>query len=539
MKTNPIQVLKPKMTDSTNGWSDQELIDLYFANESTDEQIELLESRLAASDDTRKLFVRYSSFVSNLTFSAKSESAAHQSLGAIRSPEQGATPGILPADHPSAGTRSSWLWIGTLAASVSLALLVGLGIGYAWLERPSTATPQPLAWLVNAHDCQWEDGFEPGAEMGMDDQLNIASGVAHLRFSCGADLTIEGPAQLRLLSETSIRLERGKVAVKVPKGFSGFEIFSPQGRILDLGTEFGVAVTQNGKTDVTVFDGEVETFLGDAQSDSVKLRVNESASILKDSIQTTSEILNFVRDVADVAGASEIPSRMPILSELVFDGSASRGIKDIHGKFVGFDSRLSGTGAGLQEHDENLEMDLESKTLKLTTTQSDLNNQVQLETGEYLGFRLSDFGFTGTEDFEVTAVVPNIPNLEDFGQLGIYVGKRSSSVIRGGIIKWGMRQGGANTIFMVNNNGKVDSDSNKVGLLTPGTDLKLVMSRIGGKYALRIENLTDGGTTSLTIKHPSYLDDAKDLQVGIFGANPFSSTNKTVHLKKFAITIWK
>ena len=50
-----------------------------------------------------------------------------------------------------------------------------------------------------------------------------------------------------------------------------------------------------------------------------------------------------------------------------------------------------------------------------------------MSTGEYLGVRLADLGFTGTEDFEISATIPNIPGLKVVGQFGLYAGSRSDT----------------------------------------------------------------------------------------------------------------
>ncbi|MEE2642323.1 MAG: FecR domain-containing protein [Planctomycetota bacterium] len=507
---------------------DRELVDRYFSEEADAEETALLEARLIASRELRDHFAKHSRLVVDLTLSARSSRASQQVLHSIRE-------SVHERESQRTGPRQPAILI-----AMSLCLLFGLWLGSILSSRPKTPSG-PIAWLVNAHDCQWGTDSQPGSGMGPDERLQLESGVAHLRFACGADMTLEGPATLQFLSGTSAQLERGKVAVKVPDGMSGFEIFSPQGRVLDLGTEFGVEVTPGGDTRVVVFDGEVQTFLNDESNGSVKLLENQSAFILENEIKSVEQVEGtFVRNVEEVwsyRGNKKVQS--PQTTELVFDGSASLGLRDAEGQHLGLNRRLTGTGEKLSAQDGNLVIDKEQQLLKLTTTRSDINHQVNLETGEYLGFRLSDFGFSGEEDFAVTVLVPNIPDLEDFGQFGLYAGRASDEVIRGGIIKWGMRNTGANTIFMVNNHGGEDSDSNKVGLLNEGTDLRLVLSRRKGKYALSVENLSDGGTTSLTIKHPSYLDDATDLEVGIFGANPYSGIRKTVYITSFSVTLWK
>ena len=49
----------------------------------------------------------------------------------------------------------------------------------------------------------------------------------------------------------------GTVTTLVAKGAEGFSVLTPRARVIDLGTEFGIQVTDMGTTDVVVFKGEV------------------------------------------------------------------------------------------------------------------------------------------------------------------------------------------------------------------------------------------------------------------------------------------
>ncbi len=104
-----------------------------------------------------------------------------------------------------------------------------------------------------------------------------------------------------------------------------------------------------------------------------------------------------------------------------------------------------------------------------------------MATGEYLGVRLRDLGFTGTEDFEIRATIPSIPGLKVVGQFGLYAGSHSARNIRGGLISWPRPD--TYRLFLVNNFGGVDSDIYEVGLMTSGDDLRLTLRRIGGRYS--------------------------------------------------------
>src|SRR5262249_44784308 len=143
------------------------------------------------------------------------------------------------------------------------------------------------------------------------------------------------------------------------------------------------------------------------------------------------------------------PLVRPRTLRLAFDRPVAGSIRGADGSGIGLTHRLPGTGAGLPQRDLNLRLDPGRGQLELTTTKSDINTQHQLHHGEYLGVRLSDLGFTGPEDFAVTATILNIPALEFVGQFGLYAGARSDRNIRGGVI--GRRALGQYTQFLVNN----------------------------------------------------------------------------------------
>jgi hypothetical protein len=231
------------------------------------------------------------------------------------------------------------------------------------------------------------------------------------------------------------------------------------------------------------------------------------------------------------------PAIVPGTQRLPFDHASAKGIQDRLGQRTGLTHRLPGTGRGLADFDSNLLLNTERPGLELTTTNSDLNTQFKLEHGEYVGVRLAELGFSGKEDFAVTVTVPNIPALEVIGQFGLYAGVASDSNIRGGLI--GQDKPGRYTQFLVNNHrGEDTPDICKVGLLSTGIDLRMTLKRAEGKYSLTVENLTLGSASTLTIRHPDFLDSENDLYVGLFGANTQSEVRKTLIFKDFQVTVW-
>src|SRR5262249_4116694 len=139
------------------------------------------------------------------------------------------------------------------------------------------------AWLVNAQDCRWMSRDQgPGREMPPGKTLRLERGLAEVAFDRGARVILQGPAGLELLSPNSARLLYGTLTARVPPSAGGFTVLSPRGKVVDLGTEFGLSVVPGGPTTVTVFKGLVEAFplgAGNAKQKGVTIHQDETAQI--------------------------------------------------------------------------------------------------------------------------------------------------------------------------------------------------------------------------------------------------------------------
>lgn len=87
--------------------------------------------------------------------------------------------------------------------------------------------------------------------------LAFDAGTAEIDFFCGATLIVEGPAELDIESDWSIRVTRGRLRASVPPAARGFVVKAADSEIVDLGTEFALEV-DSGNARVEVIDGEVE-----------------------------------------------------------------------------------------------------------------------------------------------------------------------------------------------------------------------------------------------------------------------------------------
>ena len=507
----------------------RDLIDEYLAGEMRPEGIDRLEEHLLRDAATREYFVRYCKLHTDLSLTVRGMRAGDKALQAITAME-----GRPARTSPTAERR---LWPGWARAPAAAAVFaVAIGATW-WLARRTgrpVARPAEVAWLVNAQDCQWEGEAVLRGDLLPGRVLALQRGLAEIRFAGGADVVLEGPASLELVSSNGAKLQRGKLTARVPPSAKGFQVRSPHGKVVDLGTEVGVAVKGDGSADVFVFEGKVEAHGIGPDGPGVSLTQGQAARIDASGVAgqpaADPDANRFTRRITPP------PVIVPKTLALDFGRPVGGTLRDRAGLGTGLTHRLPGTGGGLAADDPNLRLDPSNGRLEITTTKTDINRQSRLFEGEYLGFRLADLGFTGSEDFEITASIPNIPSLRAVGQFGLYAGSRSDRNIRGGLIS--RNEPDQYRAFLVNNNEGRDTDLHRIGELPSGNDMRLTLRRVGGKYSMTIENESSGSTSTLMIRHPEFLDRETDLYVGLFGANTLSDVRKTLTIRDLKVTVW-
>jgi hypothetical protein len=104
--------------------------------------------------------------------------------------------------------------------------------------------------------------IHPGLRFHANESIDLLSGTAELTFKNGTRIIVEGPTKLEMRSHTSSFLERGKLVAQVPPKAVGFTIETPTASIVDLGTEFGVEVDAQKRTEVHVIRGVVQLVSG-------------------------------------------------------------------------------------------------------------------------------------------------------------------------------------------------------------------------------------------------------------------------------------
>ncbi len=248
---------------------------------------------------------------------------------------------------------------------------------------------------------------------------------------------------------------------------------------------------------------------------------------------------------ARTRGGSTAPARPGKELRLDFRSSAGT-IKDSSGRGTGFTTRLPGAGGNLRPNDVNLHLDTVRARLTLTTTTADVNRQVNMPDLEAIGVKLASLGFTGSEDFSVSARFIEIPDnsvLDLPDQLGVFVGTSTTSLVRAGFINLeryappGEKR--FNKGFAVNTNGRDDSGPNFSGP-DVGDTMTVEISRTAGIWRVLVNGADrspngrqDGNGAPAP---PAFLDGHSDLVVGVFALDT-NGKHKTLVLDEFAARV--
>ena len=139
------------------------------------------------------------------------------------------------------------------AAAAAIALSV-IGIAF-W----STLRSDEFAVVAQSVGARLPDGsaVTTNREVGAG-SFEIASGILRLDFDHGASMTVEGPARFELRDAMHVFFEKGVATFQVPETAKGFTVDTVDAEVVDLGTAFGLTRLPGDKTDVCVFEGEVE-----------------------------------------------------------------------------------------------------------------------------------------------------------------------------------------------------------------------------------------------------------------------------------------
>ena len=223
--------------------------------------------------------------------------------------------------HGTVGYFSSGWPVAYLAATVifGLGLLLGSLVHVSQPPQVARQSSPPSQLVIEPKievvgritgmvNCQWADRATeafPGEHVPLGHKYSLASGLMEITCDSGAKVILQGPVTYEVESKSSGFLSVGKLTARMEKKGSGFRVQgseiphssslipyplfavrTPAATVTDLGTEFGVEVAEDGRTDVHVFSGSVRaaTAVGDGASHDRIFHAGEVAHIQSKSL---------------------------------------------------------------------------------------------------------------------------------------------------------------------------------------------------------------------------------------------------------------
>lgn len=216
-----------------------------------------LERLASQSDQSRRYFLNYLQLHGELHWDHAAAARRETPLGVKPAVEtQFAGTESAQAARTSVWTappRKMGLVLAALAAAV-LVIVVG------WWTVPGSAS-RYVARLSGTAGAKWSHGDSArldGGQLVAGQQLGLREGLAEITFDSGARVILQAPATFDVTTASGGFLHAGRLVANVPAPAAGFAIRTPNATIVDVGTEFGVAVKKDGSSEIHVFAGAVE-----------------------------------------------------------------------------------------------------------------------------------------------------------------------------------------------------------------------------------------------------------------------------------------
>jgi hypothetical protein len=165
--------------------------------------------------------------------------------------------GGLRRRRESSGRRLAGVWLVPV-----LVVAGGLAAVAAWRggSRPEVGR---AAIADLSGDAAWHDSVvRKLGDTIPSGVVRLERGAAQVRFARGAVVSLNAPVEFEVLGDNRLFLRSGRITSSVPPEAHGFTVVSPDGEVVDFGTEFTVGVDRDGKTDVYVVAGEVDVAAG-------------------------------------------------------------------------------------------------------------------------------------------------------------------------------------------------------------------------------------------------------------------------------------
>jgi hypothetical protein len=165
------------------------------------------------------------------------------------------------------------IYLSRVTHSLAVAAVLAIAVGLALFMNPREG-----ATLTRSESVVWTGASaDTGEVLQAGRVLEISSGLAELEFPAGVSVLLEGPARFEITGLKSAKLDYGRLVARVTEVRGrGFVVDGPSGRVVDLGTEFGISVERSGEMEVHVLEGTVTAASHQKKESVVTLHKNEA-----------------------------------------------------------------------------------------------------------------------------------------------------------------------------------------------------------------------------------------------------------------------
>ncbi|HAH44353.1 MAG TPA: hypothetical protein DCM07_05745 [Planctomycetaceae bacterium] len=216
--------------------NDDRLLQEYLDRTLSAEEIHMFEERLCNEPELAERLIKYAS-----------DDLVLAEWGAAREQEQ-----AIPEEGPvlSSAARIPSRSNRTVVVSVMTSMFsVLFMLGGYFLYQFFSSTP-----LISLSEGVVLSSGEPVKNFI---KQTLKQGSAELHFPTGAKVLISAPASYEVTGNNSMHLQQGSFIANVPSSGIGFQVDTPHGRVIDLGTLFSVQTVEKLDTRIQVYRGKV------------------------------------------------------------------------------------------------------------------------------------------------------------------------------------------------------------------------------------------------------------------------------------------
>lgn len=227
---------------------ERELLARYFEGDLTGEEEARLRKWLNDDADARRELGRHAGLEGWLSVALEKEEVRKENFSALCecvriADEEAFLKKVAGRIQPSRRRRA------IRAMTAMAAMLVASGIIFFFASRPEV--------VATVAKTDADAGIRVGAELRAGDLLEVQKGLVEVRLGGRGTMIVEGPAKLRFKGAMRSELLDGRVLTRVTPSGRGYTIETPGGKVIDLGTEFGISVNGD-EVETHVLSGEVK-----------------------------------------------------------------------------------------------------------------------------------------------------------------------------------------------------------------------------------------------------------------------------------------